>query len=91
MIRFEHVTKRYEDKDALSDLNLEIRDGEIFGLIGHNGAGKTTTISILTSIIEASYGEFTLMIWPSANIVMPSRKNRLCARFTGPIPKFDCQ
>ena len=55
MIRFEHVTKRYEDKDALSDLNLEIRDGEIFGLIGHNGAGKTTTISILTSIIEASY------------------------------------
>ena len=33
MIRFEHVTKRYEDKDALSDLNLEIRDGEIFGLI----------------------------------------------------------
>ena len=57
MIRFEQVTKRYEDKDALSDLNLEIRDGEIFGLIGHNGAGKTTTISILTSIIEASYGE----------------------------------
>ena len=30
MIRFEHVTKRYEDKDALSDLNLEIRDGETF-------------------------------------------------------------
>ena len=41
MIRFEHVTKRYEDKDALSDLNLEIRDGEIFGLIGHNGAAGT--------------------------------------------------
>ncbi|AZA18737.1 MAG: ABC transporter ATP-binding protein [Streptococcus thermophilus] len=57
MIRFEHVTKRYENKDALSDLNLEIRDGEILGLISHNGAGKTTTISILTSIIEASYGE----------------------------------
>lgn len=57
MIRFEHITKRYENKDALSDLNLEIRGGEIFGLIGHNGAGKTTTISILTSIIEASYGE----------------------------------
>lgn len=51
MIRFEHVTKRYENKDALSDLNLEIRDGEILGLISHNGAGKTTTISILTSII----------------------------------------
>ena len=32
-------------------------NGEIFGLIGHNGSGKTTTISILTSIIEVSYGE----------------------------------
>ena len=57
MIRFEHVSKVYEGKEALSDLNLTINDGEIFGLIGHNGAGKTTTISILTSIIEATYGE----------------------------------
>ena len=47
MIRFEHVTKRYEDKDALSDLNLEIRDGEIFGLIGHNGSGKSTLVKLL--------------------------------------------
>lgn len=37
--------------------NLTINNGEIFGLIGHNGAGKTTTISILTSIIEATYGD----------------------------------
>lgn len=57
MIEFRHVSKRYGDKEALSDLNLTIENGEIFGLIGHNGAGKTTTISILTSIIEASYGE----------------------------------
>lgn len=57
MIEFKHVSKLYGDKEALSDLNVTINDGEIFGLIGHNGAGKTTTISILTSIIEASYGE----------------------------------
>lgn len=57
MIRFEHVSKLYGDKEALSDLNLTIENGEIFGLIGHNGAGKTTTISLLTSIIQASYGE----------------------------------
>ncbi|HEL0594728.1 TPA: ABC transporter ATP-binding protein [Streptococcus equi subsp. zooepidemicus] len=57
MIEFRHVSKLYGDKEALSDMNLTIKDGEIFGLIGHNGAGKTTTISILTSIIEASYGE----------------------------------
>ena len=57
MIRFDHVSKFYGDKEALSDVNMTIANGEIFGLIGHNGAGKTTTISILTSIIEASYGE----------------------------------
>lgn len=57
MITFSHVSKRYEQKEALSDLNLTINNGEIFGLIGHNGAGKTTTISILTSIIEATYGQ----------------------------------
>ncbi|TQB83507.1 ATP-binding cassette domain-containing protein, partial [Streptococcus agalactiae] len=48
MIKFEHVSKVYGEKEALSDLTLSIKDGEIFGLIGHNGAGKTTTISILT-------------------------------------------
>lgn len=57
MIRFEHVSKLYGTTQALSDLNLTIENGEIFGLIGHNGAGKTTTINMLTSIINASYGD----------------------------------
>lgn len=57
MIEFKHVSKIYGENEALSDLNLEINNGEIFGLIGHNGAGKTTTISILTSIINATYGD----------------------------------
>ncbi|KHD45477.1 ABC transporter ATP-binding protein [Streptococcus hongkongensis] len=57
MIEFKHISKIYDQKEALSDLNLTINDGEIFGLLGHNGAGKTTTLSILTSIIEASYGD----------------------------------
>lgn len=60
MITFDHVSKQYGDKFALSDLNLTIENGEIFGLIGHNGAGKTTTISTLTSIIEPTYGEITV-------------------------------
>lgn len=57
MIKFEHVSKVYGEKEALSDLTLSVKDGEIFGLIGHNGAGKTTTISILTSIIDATYDQ----------------------------------
>lgn len=50
MIRFDHVSKLYGDKEALSDVNMTIANGEIFGLIGHNGAGKTTTISILNAV-----------------------------------------
>ena len=41
MIRFDHVSKLYGDKEALSDVNMTIANGEnFFGLIGHNGAGK---------------------------------------------------
>ncbi|TVW12149.1 ATP-binding cassette domain-containing protein, partial [Streptococcus pneumoniae] len=51
MIEFQNVSKLYGDKEALSNLNLQIENGEIMGLIGHNGAGKSTTIKSLVSII----------------------------------------
>lgn len=57
MIEFVNVSKSYGETKALKNLNLKIRDGEIFGLIGHNGAGKSTTIKSLVSIIEPSEGE----------------------------------
>ncbi|MEX2804588.1 ABC transporter ATP-binding protein [Streptococcus sp. H31] len=57
MIEFKQVSKLYGENEALCSLNLQIRDGEIFGLIGHKGAGKTTAFSILTSIVEATSGE----------------------------------
>lgn len=57
MIEFRNVTKEYEGKLALDNLNLEIKEGEIFGLIGHNGAGKSTTIKSLVSIIDPTSGE----------------------------------
>lgn len=60
MIQFNHVSKAYGDTLALDDLDLTIKSGEIFGLIGHNGAGKTTTISLLTSIIQASHGTISV-------------------------------
>ena len=47
MIEFKNVSKQYDSKLALDNLNLAINDGEIFGLIGHNGAGKSTAIKAL--------------------------------------------
>ena len=56
MITFENVTKKYDRKIALDNLNLTINSGEIFGLIGHNGAGKSTTIKSLVGVIKPEEG-----------------------------------
>jgi ABC-2 type transport system ATP-binding protein len=58
-IRTEGLAKRYDGKTgkvAVSDLNLEVPEGEVFGLLGHNGAGKTTIVSILTTLLDPSAG-----------------------------------
>jgi len=54
--RAQHLTKRYGGVDVLSDLNLEIRTGEILGYLGPNGAGKTTTIRLLLGLIRPTSG-----------------------------------
>lgn len=56
MIHTEGLTKRYGEKTAVSDLNLDIRQGEIFGLLGPNGAGKTTTTLMLLGLTEPTEG-----------------------------------
>ncbi len=56
MIRVEHLHMEYGDTVALENLNLEIAEGEVFGLIGPNGAGKTTLIRILATLLEPTYG-----------------------------------
>lgn len=57
MIEFKNVSKNYGQKQALKNVSLTIKRGEIFGLIGHNGAGKSTAIKSLVSIHNPSEGE----------------------------------
>ena len=47
MIHIENLVKRYGDLVALDHFNLDIREGEVFGLLGPNGSGKTTAINCL--------------------------------------------
>ncbi len=63
LIRFENVTKKYRKFSAVTDLNLEIRKGEILGFLGPNGAGKTTTIKMLAGLIAPTEG----IIWIKRN------------------------
>src|SRR5882672_5324154 len=55
-IRVNDLVKRYESVEAVRGVNLEVEDGEIFGLIGPDGAGKTTTFQILAGVMEATSG-----------------------------------
>ncbi len=58
MLQAIELSKRYEDeKLALDGLNLEIREGEVFCLLGANGAGKTTTINLFLNFIEPTGGK----------------------------------
>ena len=56
-IRTQALTKKFDELAAVSDLNLEVEEGEIFGLVGPDGAGKTTTMRLLTAIMEPTSGD----------------------------------
>lgn len=58
MLQTIELSKRYEDGNlALDTLNLEVKPGEIFCLLGANGAGKTTAINLFLNFIEPTYGQ----------------------------------
>lgn len=56
IVKIENLVKRYQELIALDHLNLDIREGEIFGLLGPNGSGKTTAINCLLSLLTFDKG-----------------------------------
>src|SRR5215203_5848268 len=61
IISIRNLSKTYESGfQALKNINLEIRRGEIFALLGPNGAGKTTLIGIVCGIVNATSGSITV-------------------------------
>lgn len=55
------LVKRFGDFTAVDGIDLEIRQGEIFGFLGPNGAGKTTTIRVLTTLTPATEGDIEIL------------------------------
>ena len=60
-IKIENLTKRYRDTLAVDNLSLDIREGELFSLLGVNGAGKTTTIKMLSCLTQPTSGNAFLL------------------------------
>jgi ABC-2 type transport system ATP-binding protein len=61
MIKLTGVSKLYKDFEAVKDLDLEVKDGEILGIIGHNGAGKSTTLKMMVGLIAPTAGTVEVM------------------------------
>ncbi len=85
IVKVENLVKRYKELVALDHFNLEISEGEIFGLLGPNGSGKTTTINCILSLLSFDKGKIELFgkeITPDSydikkNIgVLPARKQK---------------
>ena len=60
MLQVKNIVKYYGNYKAVDNLSFEVKDGEIFGLLGENGAGKTTTFRIIMGLLEATKGEVLL-------------------------------
>ena len=60
MLKVENITKFYGNHLAVDHLSFEVKDGEIFGLLGANGAGKTTTFRMIMGLLEPTEGKITL-------------------------------
>ena len=56
-IETKNLTKKFKDKIAVNNINLKIKKGELFALLGVNGAGKTTTIKMLSGLILPTSGD----------------------------------
>ena len=57
IISIKNITKRFGRFEAVKDLSIQIKEGEIYGLLGSNGAGKSTTINILLGFLKPDKGE----------------------------------
>ncbi|HAH88210.1 MAG: ABC transporter ATP-binding protein [Armatimonadota bacterium] len=73
-VKTEHLTKTFqhimhkEPVNAVSDLSIEVQEGEIFGFLGPNGAGKTTTIKILLGLVYPTSGQAWILDKPAGDI-----------------------
>ena len=59
-IETRQLTKKFKEKVAVDEINLQIKKGELFALLGTNGAGKTTTIKMLSGLILPTSGDFEI-------------------------------
>ena len=61
ILKTNDLTKKYDNKVVVDNLNIEIKEGEVFGLLGPNGAGKSTTMNMICGIVKPTLGNVEFM------------------------------
>ncbi|WP_083498265.1 ABC transporter ATP-binding protein [Tetragenococcus solitarius] len=69
------VTKSYGNQDALHDVSIHVRPGEVYGLIGKNGAGKSTLFKVIMGLARQDSGEISIYDKPSVENLEGTQKN----------------
>lgn len=107
VIEIENLTKTYGKSRGVSDLSLQVKEGEIYGFLGQNGAGKSTTIRSMLGLIEFQQGKIKIFekniknsqvevlknigYMPSEAMFYPSMKVADIIRFAADTRKLDCR
>lgn len=73
-IEIKNLTKKYNDKTVVNNISLDIKEGELFSLLGTNGAGKTTTIKMISTLIKQNSGSIKVLGYDTLNEYMNIRK-----------------
>lgn len=74
VLKTNNLSKKYKDFIALDNININIRKGDIYGLIGRNGAGKTTLMKIITTLASKTSGSFELFGNNDNNLTSTKRR-----------------
>ncbi|MBQ9868236.1 MAG: ATP-binding cassette domain-containing protein, partial [Ruminococcus sp.] len=85
------LTKTYGKKDAAKDININIREGEIYGLIGRNGAGKTTIMRMISGLSNATSGTYSLFGKTGAEMKKMMNKVGVLIEHPGLYPKLSAR
>ena len=59
-LEIKNLSKKFEKKEVLNNINLEVKSGEVVSLVGRNGSGKTTLLKLITGIYQLDTGEITI-------------------------------
>ena len=73
-IEIKNLTKKYKNKTVVNNISLNIKEGELFSLLGTNGAGKTTTIKMISTLIKQNNGSIKVLGFDTLNDYMNIRK-----------------